>query len=97
MSLLMMTQHTDLVRESLLHASGGVTLLLNSTPTSAVDLENEIRVALAPGEAIDQVRHDAISTKKLELLNVDNPKKDLTKKAPKGKEEVKEKAHLVKS
>jgi hypothetical protein len=48
MSLLMMTQHTDMVRESLTKASG-VTLLLKATPTSAVSLESNIRGALTGG------------------------------------------------
>lgn len=51
MSLLMMTQHTDMVRESLAHASQ-VTLVLKSTPTSAVALESDIRDALIHGDLV---------------------------------------------
>jgi len=48
MSLMVMSQHTDMVKESIKEARG-VSLLLSATPTTATDLENEIRVALKAG------------------------------------------------
>jgi len=45
MSLMMMTQHTDMIKESIKEAKG-VNLILSATPTTATDLEAQIRGSL---------------------------------------------------
>jgi len=45
MSLMMMTQHTDMIKESIKEAKG-VSLILSASPTSATDLEAQIRSSL---------------------------------------------------
>jgi hypothetical protein len=87
MSLLMMTQHTDMVRESLTKADG-VTLVLKATPTSAVSLEHNIRSALSGGGLggeISQVTFEGKETEK------GREKKPTTK----GKEKEAEKKSLL--
>jgi len=46
MSLMMMSQHTDMVKESIKEANG-VSLILSATPTTATELEHQIKAALA--------------------------------------------------
>jgi len=45
MSLMMMTQHTDMIKESIKEAKG-VSLILSASPTSATDLESQIRASM---------------------------------------------------
>jgi len=45
MSLMMMTQHTDMIKESIKEAKG-VSLILSASPTSATDLEAQIRSSM---------------------------------------------------
>jgi len=50
MSMLMMTQYTDMVKESISHA-GNVTISLNAAPTSAIQLEDDIKGCLQKAQA----------------------------------------------
>jgi regulator of protease activity HflC (stomatin/prohibitin superfamily) len=50
MSMLMMTQYTDMIKESIHHA-GNVTISLSAAPTSAIQLEDQIRAYIQKAES----------------------------------------------
>jgi len=50
MSMLMMTQYTDMLRDSMMHA-GNVTVSLSAAPTSAIQLEDSIKNCIQRAEA----------------------------------------------
>jgi len=50
MSMLMMTQYTDMVKESINHA-GNVTISLNAAPTSAIQMEDQIKNCIQKAES----------------------------------------------
>lgn len=91
MSLLMMNQHTDMVREALAHA-GGVTMMLRATPTSAVALEADIRQALITGSdgGLGLGSFEPVIT-----TDEDASGKRQKKPSTKGKEAEKEKKNLL--
>jgi len=61
MSLMVMSQHTDMVKESIKEARG-VSLLLSATPTSATNLEKDIRDALLGGHPAHQLQAPTLSS-----------------------------------
>jgi len=50
MSMLMMTQYTDMIKDSVNHA-GNVTISLSAAPTSAIQLEDQIRQCIKTAES----------------------------------------------
>jgi hypothetical protein len=62
MSMLMMTQYTDMIKESI-HAAGQVTISLNAAPTAAILLEDQIKQCIKNSESSPISAEELVHTK----------------------------------
>jgi len=75
MSMLMMTQYTDMIKDSVSHA-GSVTISLSAAPTSAIQLEDQIRECIQKAESnpLDEEKLIAIRKKKIKKVRKEERK-----------------------